>query len=146
MKDEEQSKSMKNIFVKKYAVLIYTVLLTCSCTNEHTFTVSDVRASSNLSEEHIQETREQLIGTEVNLLFSDNDVRIIVNPQNKETESMILQKIGHDLYRGNDGADVIDLELNSILGYIRSCKISAYDKKNSGSSMIWCGTIFLKRK
>ena len=58
----------------------------------------------------------------------------------------MLQKIGDSLYRGEDGREVFDLELNTLFSYIKSCKITIYDKKHSGSSMVWSGTMILKRK
>ncbi len=88
------------------------------------------------------------MGKYIILLFSDKDVRMTIKPSKGEkAESIILQKIGNNLYREEDGSgDVVDLELNTILGYIRSCKITVYDKKRSGSSTVWSGTIILKRK
>ena len=72
-----------------------------------------------------------------------------IKPKGEKAESIILQKIGDDLYRGEEdgGLDVLDLELNTFLGYIRSCKIVVYDKEHSDdSSMVWDGTMILKRK
>ena len=120
-------------------------MLTYSCSDTQAFVITDIVAPDNISEEHIQEAREKFLGTEVHLLFSDNDVRIIVKPRGEKTESMILQKIGGDLYRGGDGHDVIDLELETIFSYIKSGKITMYDKE-SDSSSIWNGTIILERK
>ena len=121
-------------------------MLTCSCASAQTFVVTDIAAPDNIPEKHVQEAREKVIGTEVYLLFSDNDVRMTAKPKGGKAESMVLQKIGDDLYRGEDGHEVLDLELNTLFSYIKSCKITIYDKKHSGSSMVWTGTITLKRK
>ena len=59
---------------------------------------------------------------------------------------MVLQKIGDNLYRAEDGGEVFDLELNTVFNYIKSCKITIYDKKKYSSSMVWNETITLKRK
>ena len=127
--------------------LIFIVILTCSsCTNGQTFVVTDIATPDNISEKHVQEVREKVIGTEVYLLFSDNDVRMTAKPKGEKAESMVLQKIGDDLYRGEEGREVLDLELNTLFSYIKSCKITIYDKKYSGSSMVWAGTMILKRK
>ena len=138
---------MLTIRIKKYIAVIFLVMLTCSsCTNAQTFVVTDIAVPDNIPERHVQEAREKVIGTEVYLLFSDNDVRMTAKPKGEKAESMVLQKIGDDLYRGEDGPEVLDLELNTIFSYIRSCKITIYDKKRSSSSMVWSGTITLKRK
>ena len=140
---------MLTICVKKYIVTIFVIMLTCSCASAQTFAVTDIAAPDNIPEKHVHEAREKVIGTEVYLLFSDNDVRMTAKPKGEKIESIILQKIGDNLYRGEDdgGRDVYDLELNTFLGYIRSCKIICYDKKRSdSSSMVWCGTMILERK
>ena len=140
---------MLTICIKKYIATIFVIMLTCSCTSDQTFIVTDIAAPDNIPEKHVQEAREKVIGTEVYLLFSDNDVRMTIKPKGEKAESIILQKIGDDLYRGEEdgGLDVLDLELNTFLGYIRSCKIVVYDKEHSDdSSMVWDGTMILKRK
>lgn len=139
-------KTMPVICIQKYVVVIFAILLTYSCTSAETFVVTDIVAPDNISEKHLQEVRNKVIGTEVYLLFSDNDVRMTVKPEGENAESIVLQKIGDDLYRGKDGYEEFDLELNTILGYIKSCKITIYDKKRSGSSMVWNGAMTLKRK
>lgn len=139
---------MKTISLR-FLWLLMTIMLTSSCTNAQTFVVTDIVAPDNIPEKLVQEGREKIIGTEVYLLFSDNDVRMTAKPKGEKIESIILQKIGDNLYRGEDdgGRDVYDLELNTFLGYIRSCKIICYDKKRSdSSSMVWCGTMILERK
>ena len=137
---------MLTICVKKYIATIFVIMLTCSCASAQTFVVTDIAAPDNIPEKHVQEAREKVIGTEVYLLFSDNDVRMTAKPKGGKAESMVLQKIGDDLYRGEDRHEVFDLELNTLFSYIKSCKITIYDKKHSGSSMVWTGTITLKRK
>lgn len=136
---------MKTISLR-FLWLLMTIMLTSSCTNAQTFVVTDIVAPDNIPEKIIQEGREKIIGTEVYLLFSDNDVRMTAKPKGEKTESMVLQKISDDLYRGEDGREVFDLELNTLFSYIKSCKFTIYDKKHSGSSMVWAGTITLKRK
>ncbi len=137
---------MLTICIKKYIATIFVIMLTCSCASAQTFVVTDIAAPDNIPEKHVQEAREKVIGTEVYLLFSDNDVRMTAKPKGEKTESMVLQKISDDLYRGEDGREVFDLELNTLFSYIKSCKFTIYDKKHSGSSMVWAGTITLKRK
>ena len=137
---------MLTICIKKHIATIFIIMLTCSCTSAQTFVVTDIAAPDNIPEKHVQEAREKVIGTEVYLLFSDNDVRMTAKPKGEKAESMVLQKIGDDLYRGEDGHEVLDLELNTLFSYIKSCKITIYDKKHSGSSMVWAGTMILKRK
>lgn len=139
-------KIMLTICIKKYIATIFVIMLTCSCTSEQTFIVTDIAAPDNIPEKRVQEAREKVIGTEVYLLFSDNDVRMTAKPKGEKAESMVLQKISDDLYRGEDGREVFDLELNTLFSYIKSCKITIYDKKHSGSSMVWSGTITFKRK
>ena len=143
----DRNKIMLTIRIQKYMAIIFIVILTCSsCTNEQTFVVADIATPDNIPEKHVQEAREKVIGTEVYLLFSDNDVRMTAKPKGEKAESMVLQKIGDDLYRGEEGREVLDLELNTLFSYIKSCKITIYDKKYSGSSMVWAGTMILKRK
>jgi hypothetical protein len=137
---------MQTIFIKKYAIVFLTVLFVISCTNAQIFVVTEIIAPDNISEKHIQEVRKKVIGTEVSLLFSDSDVRMTIKSKGKKAESIILQKIGDGLYRGGDEREVLDLELNTVLGYTKSCKITAYVKKHSDSSSHWNGTMILERK
>ena len=137
---------MRTIHIKKYVVAVLAIIFICSCTNAQTFVVTDIAAPDNIPEKHVQEAQKKVVGTEVYLLFSDNDVRMTAKPKGGKAESMVLQKIGDDLYRGEDGHEVLDLELNTLFSYIKSCKITIYDKKHSGSSMVWAGTMILKRK
>lgn len=138
---------MQTINFKKYVVAVLTILFMCSCTDAQTFVITDIVAPDNISKENVQKTRKKFIGKEINLLFSDNDVRMTIKIKDDKTESILLQKISDDLYRGEeDGGDVFDLELNTVFSYITSCQFTIYDKKRTGSSMIWGGTIVLKRK
>lgn len=129
---------MQTNFIRRSATL-FAVMLTCLCANAQTFIVSDIVFSNNMKESEIQEKRKEAIGVEVNLLFSDNDVRVTFITK-EGAESMILQKIGGNLYRHQEKRSCDDLELNTILGYIRSCKLSAYEDGK------WLGTAILKRK
>lgn len=144
----DKSNTMQTINFKKCVVAVFTIMFICSCTNAQTFVVTDIATPDNIPEKYVQEAREKVIGTEVYLLFSDNDVRMTAKPKGEKAESIILQKIGDGLYRGEEegSGDMVDLELNTILGYIKSCKITVYGKKHSDSSMVWGGTITLKRK
>lgn len=141
---------MLTIRIKKYITTIFIVMLMCSsCTNAQTFVVTDIIAPDYIPEKAIQETKNKIMGIEYNLLFSDKDVRMTMKPPTSEkVESFLLQKIGDGLYRGEEegSGDMVDLELNTILGYIKSCKITVYGKKHSDSSMVWRGTVILKRK
>ncbi len=140
-------KIMLTIYAQKYMTIIFILILMCSsCTNEQTFIITDIVVSDNIPERHVQEVRKKIIRTEVHLLFSYNDVRVTVKTKGDKTESMVLQKIGDNLYRGENRGEVLDLELNTVFDYIKSCKINIYDKKESGSLMVWNGTITLKRK
>lgn len=142
----DKCKVMLKIFIKKYIATFFIILCTCSCAGAQTFVVTDLNLPDNLPEKRVQKAREEAIGNEVYLLFSDNDVRMTAQFKKSEFGSIILQKIGDNLYRAEEGQDVVDLELSTIFSYIKSCKISIYDKKRSGSSMVWSGTIILKRK
>ena len=137
---------MPTIFFKRYIAAIFVIMLTCSYSNAQTFVVADIVVPDNLPEKRIKEARERFVGTEVYLLFSDNDVRMTAKPKGKKAESMLLKKIGNNLYRGEENYEVLDLELNTLLYYIKSCKITIYDKKRTGSSMVWSGSLILKRK
>ena len=141
------NKIMQTIRIQQYMAIIFIFILTCSsCTKEQTFVVADIATPDNIPEKHVQEAREKVIGTEVYLLFSDSDVRMTAKPKGEKAESMVLQKISDDLYRGEEGREVLDLELNAVFNYIRSCKITIYEKKRYSSSMVWAGTMILKRK
>lgn len=140
------SKIMHSHFIKKHGAIIFTIILMYSCTNAQTFVVTDIVVPDNIPEKYVQERREKIIGTEVYLLFSDNDVRMTVRPKGEKARSIILQKIGDDLYRGEDGRDVFDLELKTFFSYIKSCKVTMYDRKSSSSLMVWGGTIIVERK
>ena len=137
---------MLTICIKKFITTIFVIMLTYSCISAQTFFVTDITAPDDIPEKVVQESKEKVLGTEVYLLFSDNDVRMTAKPKGEKAESMVLQKIGDDLYRGGDGSEVFDLELNTVFSYIKSCKITIYDKKHHSSSMVWGGTMILKRK
>lgn len=147
MGDEGIDMIMLTIQTQKYMAIIFTVMLICSsCTNAQTFIITDIVFPDNIPEKYVQEVREKIIRTEVYLLFSYNDVRMTVKTKGEKAESMVLQKIGDNLYRAEDGGEVFDLELNTVFNYIKSCKITIYDKKKYSSSMVWNETITLKRK
>ena len=101
-----------------------------------------------MPEKKVQEQQERIKKiineVEVYLLFSDNDVRMTFKTKNETSESIILQKIGYDLYRGKEDGihETMDLKLNTIFGFIRSCEIMVYEKR----SMVWGFTCVLKRK
>lgn len=59
-------------------------MLTCSYSNAQTFVVADIVVPDNLPEKRIKEARERFVGTEVYLLFSDNDVRMTAKPKGKK--------------------------------------------------------------
>lgn len=145
MEDEDICKTMPTIHIPKYMALIFMVtFMFSSCTNEYTFVVTDIVFPDNISENNVQKEKERSIGAKVNLLFSDKDVRMTANLNNGKTQSMILKEVGNDLYRGEGGGNILELELNKTLGYIKSCKVAVYDKEG-GSSMVWIGTMILKR-
>ena len=144
---------MLTIRIKKYITIIFIVILTCSsCSDGQTFVIDKVVFSDELldemSEKEIQEQQEQIKRAinevEVYLLFSDNDVRMTFKTKNETAEPMILQKIGDNLYRGKEDGihETVDLKLNTIFGFIRSCEMMVYEKR----SMVWGLTCFLKRK
>lgn len=143
-------KTMQTIHIPKYVTIIFIVILTCtSCTNEQTFVVTDFVTPDYIPQKAVQETKDKIMGVEYSLLFSNKDVRMTMKPPTSEkVESFLFQKIGDGLYRVEEegSGDVVDLELNTILGYIKSCKIIIYDRKHSNSSMVWSGTVILKRK
>ena len=129
---------MQTNFIRRSATL-FAVMLTCLCANAQTFIVSDIVFSNNMKESEIQEIREEAIGVEANLLFSDNDVRVTLISKER-ADSRILRKIAGNLYRLQEKGGCYDLELNTILGYISSCKLSRYEDGK------WLETIILKRK
>ena len=121
------------------------IMFTSSCTDQLTFVVTDVEAPSDMSEKRVQRMRDEVVLTEVNLLLSDNYVRLNTNFRDDETETIILQKIDDELYRADSGSKVVELELNTVFGYVRSCEITLYGKY-SGSSMERKWTMILERK
>lgn len=132
----------------KRFLLILMALLSMPLIHAQQFVATDIIPPNELSEQKIQNMRKEVIGVEINLLFSDNDVRLTMKPKKGKTESYLLSKIGSNLYRLDDhsGNEVVELELNTTLGYIRSCKLSVYDKKRKSSSMVFNGAIIFKRK
>ena len=122
-----------------------TIVFTSSCTDQLTFVVTDVEAPSDMSEKRVQRMRDEVVLTEVNLLLSDNYVRLNTNFRDDETETIILQKIDDELYRADNGSKVLELELNTVFGYVRSCEITLYGKY-SDSSMERKWTMILERK
>ena len=147
MGDEGQvGKTMRAMFLKKCVTAAFAMMFMCSCGgDEQKFVAADTLFPDDMSEKRIQKARDEIMETEVYLLFSDDDVRMTIKPKGDKVGAMILQKIGDDLYRGKDEHNVFDLELNTLLGHIKSCKLTVY-KEYSGSSMEWKGTVIFKRK
>lgn len=138
--------SMIKRITKKYIVTVLTTMLMCSYTNAQTFVPTNITVSKNITEKQYQKVQEQFKGAEFHLLLSDNDVRLTAKFKGKNPESVILQKVGNNLYRGDKGGEVIDLELNTVFSYIRSCKMTIYEKRRSSATMVLGGIVTLKRK
>ena len=89
---------MRTILLKSLCAIIIAIVFV-GCSNSQTFEVTDIILPNDWSERRIQRARESVIGVEVNLLFSDNEVRLIYTPNNGDTEVFILKQIDDDLYR-----------------------------------------------
>lgn len=135
---------MRIIFLKSICAIIIAIVFV-GCSNSQTFEVTDIILPNDWSERRIQRARESVIGVEVNLLLSDNEVKLTYTPNNGDTEVFILKQIDYDLYRYEDDYSVVDLELNNIMGYTASCKFSKY-KTGYRTSMIFNWTMVLERK
>ncbi len=138
-------KTKKAVIQILFGIGVMLSILFVGCTNSSTFIVTDIVAPDNFLEKEVQEAKDKVIGAEVRMLFSDNDVRLTISIK-EESESFLMQKVGDNLYRIDDGSDVMDLELNTIFGFIKSAKIAAYDKRHNKDYMDWGGTIILERK
>ena len=137
-------KTKKAIIQILFSIGVILSILFVECTNSSTFIVTDIVAPNNIPEKKVQEAKDKVIGAEVRMLFSDNDVRLTIYIKG-ESESILMQKVGDNLYRSDNGSDVVDLELNTIFGFIKSAKIAEYDKGHN-DYMDWGGTIILERK
>ena len=135
---------MRLTLYKSLSAIIFVILFV-SCSNSQTFVVADIILPSNSSERRIQRTRDNLIGVEVNFLYSDNDVKLTLTPKDGKSEVYILKKIDSNLYRYEDEYSVMDLELNTIMGYTESCKFSQY-RIGYRISMDFKWTMILERK
>lgn len=79
------------MFFKKCAVVAFVMMLMCSCGgNEQGFVAADILFPDDMSEKRIQKARDEVMGTEVYLLFSDNDVRMTIKPNRSLKESFPL--------------------------------------------------------
>lgn len=149
---------MNRPLFKKMPVIVFIMMMITSCGNELTFYVDEFIPTDEISEKRKEEFEEMLFNTEFHLLISDNDVRMTTVPR-KETSlkswntTVILEKIGNNLYRGDDESDPLELELISICGYVIGGKLYVYDKtplggnlgKRSPGKVYFLGIVKLKR-
>lgn len=106
--------------IKKYVIVLF-VILSFSICNAQTFIITDITPNANPSQEEINKAT-KLIGTEFNLSFSDSDVTMIRKDDKGETHYILLQNIGNNKYRkytSKDNNSYHELELNTLLGYIK---------------------------
>lgn len=136
---------MRTILIRSLCAIIIAIVFV-GCSNSQTFEVTDIILPNNWTERKLQRTQDNIMGIEVNLLFSDNDVKLTFTPKNGKTEVYILEKIDGNLYRYEDDYGVVDLELNTVMGYTESCKFSQYRKGSYRTSMIFKGTMILEKK
>ena len=130
----------------KRFVLLFLLLISYYVINAQTFVVVDYIAPAGFSQERIEEAK-KIIGTEVTLLFTDDDVKMTMPNKKGELVSKIHFKKGKNIYRRGSCADPYDcrdsydeIELNTILGYIRSFKYTHIHHNKFG------GGIVLERK
>ena len=130
----------------KKVVLFFVVILSFLGINAQTFVVTDYTAPAGFSKERIQKGK-KVIGKEIKLLFSDNDVKMTGTNQNGEISTEILYKKSANVYRRGTCGDPYDcndsydeIELDTVLGYIRGFTFTHIHHNKFG------GSIVLKRK
>lgn len=105
----------------KKTILFTIMFILANICQAQTFIITDITPSANPSQEEINAAK-KLIGSEFNLSFSDKDVTMIRKDDKGETHYKLLQNIGNNKYRkytSKDNNSYDELELNTLLGYIK---------------------------
>lgn len=109
---------------KSFFLILLVAFLNCTAFGQ-TFKITEVRNYHGLSQSQIKKNK-KLIGTEINLTFTDNDVRVSMSDGKGGYTSKLLQKKGNNIYRKStilgdpDNWDSYDeIELDTFMGYIR---------------------------
>lgn len=139
------SAKKRNMDLCKNALLcLLFIALLSGCTQTQTFVVSDYELSENISERQKQIVEKGISETEFDFVFYDEDIKVTFSPLSDKVQSFIFKNVGNDIYRFDNGSDVLELKINKVIGYITSCELNVYDK--DGDAMIWNGKFILKRK
>ena len=128
---------------KKVIYIIIMMILTMLSSNvieAQSFIVSDINFSERVSEYRREKTLKDALGSQIDISFFDNAIRIEAKGYKGETEVVVLSKINDDKYSFKKDGDELVLTFEKIFAYIRKIKLTFY--KNGE----WDGSITAKRK
>lgn len=130
---------MKNFILK--LVVLFGFLFLPTIVKAQTFIITDIDFPSSISQTIQQREKDNSLGEEIKLEFFDKSVRVIISGRNGEKENGIFDKVGDNKYELTDkrGGKMI-LELNTLLGYIKSIKL--YSQGNTR----YDGTIIIAKR
>lgn len=114
---------MKNL----HKIILWVVMLffCVSVAHAQKFTVSNVVIYDE-SPSYIQNKKNKALGTQVELTFFEEDVRVTVY-DNGEPESEIFTKIDNNIYKLTYySSDYCILYITRVLGYIKSASLEYY--------------------
>ena len=108
--------------MKKLLIVLFSLIAAVSAYGQ-TFTITEVFPYPGMSETD-QSKAKKVIGQEVKLTFTDDDVRVSTRKEDGGYDSIMLQKKGNNIYRVSTSSDggwdsYNELELETLLGYIR---------------------------
>lgn len=119
--------------MKKVLILCIAIIAYISA-NAQTFVVSEMNNYPGISQDGIKKNQ-KLIGQEVTLTFTDNDVRLSISDDNGGYQTELLEKKGNNIYRKNtseSGSSYDEIQLDTFLGYIRGFTFTHYHQNNFG--------------
>lgn len=131
---------MKSFILKSFVLFGFLFLPTI--VKAQTFIITDIDFPSSISQTIQQREKDNSLGEKIKLEFFDKSVRVIISGRNGEKENGIFDKVGDNKYELTDkrGGKMI-LELNTLLGYIKSIKLYS-----QGNTTYQGTTIVAKRK
>lgn len=120
--------------MKKFLLLLLTLLAVITV-KAQTFVVSEVTPFDEQNRTEAQ----KIIGSDVKLTFTDNDVSVTAKGNDGVSKTIILTNMGNNVYRrktskSDDWDSYDELELETFLGYIRGFTYTHISHKKFGGS------------
>lgn len=120
--------------MKRILILLFALIAVMSVSAQ-TFVISEV----NPYKEENTAKAQELIGSDIKLVFTDDDVSVTAKDSNGVSKTIILKNMGNNVYRrktsNTDDWDSYDeLQLDTFLGYIRGFTYTHISHKTFGGA------------